>query len=157
MPLPPFDESTGYLPPGDHEMTVNDFMDTLGGRGFSYTRYKLLEGFRFIVRELEALGVERIWIGGSFSTAKPSPSDIDLAYLPTFNFDDPGHGLLYFGNRGKLKAKFRIDLWPESVRIRQPQGGNGWGRMQTIKEFWESDSDGTPRGLVTMSIKERGA
>lgn len=75
--IPDFDEF-GHLPVGGHDCTWEEF----------YEKFNVTEQRRELCLKLyEILGLARkcgflkVLIGGSFPTAKPNPSDIDLSWV----------------------------------------------------------------------------
>ena len=72
--IPDLDTSTGALPPGNHQATL----EQIGRRlGFTPRRQWLLRGLRAAVEAFWAAGIDEIYVGGSFCTEKPDPGDID--------------------------------------------------------------------------------
>jgi len=85
MAIPSFDKSSGLLPPGFHPTDMSEFMKKLG---FNARRYFLIEdGLGPVAQELLEMNVEYLFVGGSFTTAKISPNDIDGYVLTTFGSD----------------------------------------------------------------------
>lgn len=64
----------GYLPPGEHRATWNEFSTRFGT---SPERLKLIEGLKTAVLELGSAGVGEVYLGGSFVTRKGRPADFD--------------------------------------------------------------------------------
>ena len=79
MAIPPLNEH-GLLPPGIYPATLGELERRFG---FSAKRRDLIErGLKQVVQELIKTGVRELYIGGSFTTGKLSPGDVD-AYLVT--------------------------------------------------------------------------
>lgn len=83
MSLPPFD-SRGLLPPGDYELTLDElergYLVTGPGDGEPWSvkkRSLLVRNLRVLVGQLWQIGIENIYIDGSFVESKAKPSDID--------------------------------------------------------------------------------
>ena len=82
--LPPF-TSSGVLPPGDYALTLNELRAShlVTGEGNSSLawddewRLQLVDNLEVLVRQLWAVGIERIFIDGSFVENKDHPRDID--------------------------------------------------------------------------------
>lgn len=77
----------GYLPPGDHEMTFHQLENSVLIVGEPWMsgwdeewRMELLTNLKTLVQPLWELGIEDIWIDGSFCSTKPDPRDIDGFY-----------------------------------------------------------------------------
>jgi hypothetical protein len=93
-PIPPFDED-GVLPEGDYEVTLDALEESrlVTGAGLpekqarkwdSHWRRKLVRNLRVLVAQLVAIGVNDIFVDGSFVEDKPRPSDIDGYFvIPT--------------------------------------------------------------------------
>ena len=84
MLLPPFN-SDGMLPPGDYALTLPELAAShlVTGEGAGVERWdgawraQLVSNLALLVRQLWAVGVGRIFIGGSFLQNKACPKDID--------------------------------------------------------------------------------
>ena len=60
--IPAFDPSTGALPPGNHQATLEEIRKRLG---FTPRRQWLLKGLRAAVEAFWAAGIQEIYIDGS--------------------------------------------------------------------------------------------
>jgi hypothetical protein len=87
MGVPAF-ASTGMLPLGRHVCDLDEFEQVfVFDQGFasSQTRQPIFENFlaaRQLLADKYGAGlVERVWIGGGFTTAKLDPGDIDVTFL----------------------------------------------------------------------------
>jgi hypothetical protein len=95
MPLPSF-TTFGLLPPGDHPLTITELRQSflVSGQGADVPtwgnswRGQLVDNLELFVRQLWQVGVERIFVNGSFVTGKPDPGDID-AYVECTLTDYP--------------------------------------------------------------------
>ena len=84
--------SDGLLPPGDHSLTMSDLRQSylVSGEGLgvpgwdSMWRAQLVDNLEPFVQQLWQVGVERIFVNGSFVTAKPDPGDIDVIFECAF-------------------------------------------------------------------------
>lgn len=120
---------TGLLPPGEHNMTLEQ-IDHLFGHT-SHRRY-LLEMLHKVCLILKTAGVPQIWINGSFVTSKHRPGDYDICYeitedifkaLPDYPFKQERADTLIRGEfGGDVKAEpmdcgalYRRDLFPNVV------------------------------------------
>ncbi len=82
--LPPF-TSEGVLPPGDYPLTLAELRNShlvTGTEGLSENwdrvwRAKLVTNLSVLVRQLWQVGVDRIFVDGSFVEDKDHPNDID--------------------------------------------------------------------------------
>ena len=78
----------GLLPPGDYEMTFDDLLESYlvqGGPDFpdcdSPWRQMLVVNLRIMVGQLWAIGIDEIFIDGSFVEDKSRPNDIDGYFI----------------------------------------------------------------------------
>jgi predicted nucleotidyltransferase len=149
MPIPEPTHRLGYLPPGDYKATLAEVRARFASNN---RRRELCAQLEYVVGELRLRGVKTIWIGGSFVTTKERPSDVDLIY----ETDPPGVSTVGWGElaetqRRQLKALRRVDLW--KMPAIQP------GKVKplpfiNIKQFFESDRDRRPAGLVLITEEE---
>jgi hypothetical protein len=87
MALPQFTPD-GLLPAGDHLLTIGELRRSylVTGEGIdvpgwdSALRAQLVDHLELFVRQLWQVGVERIFVNGSFVTSKPQPGDIDAYF-----------------------------------------------------------------------------
>lgn len=77
--LPPFDADTGRLSEGEHTASWDELVDR-----FAWTprRRQLLDGLAEAIELLAEAGCTRIWLNGSFVTAKDEPADFDACWDP---------------------------------------------------------------------------
>lgn len=138
------DPDTGCLPPGEHPASLADIEQAFCG---TYRRREIFKGLVFVVSRLRDRGVTRIWIDGSFVTNKERPGDVDVVFDPD-GADTTGWGLLTFARRHDLKRIHRVDLWPHP----SPQGITG----VPIAEWFQTDREGEPKGIVVLTMEEAG-
>jgi hypothetical protein len=140
--IPDFDE--GLLPPGMHPATWEEVVARFGWNG---RRRELLGGLRRAVRDLRAAGCSRVWLDGSFVTAKDLPNDFDMCWdmegvdlnaLPAAIIDlDPPRAL--------QKATYGGDVLPNVL-----EDSSG----QPFLEFFQQDAEtGRPRGIVQLDLR----
>jgi hypothetical protein len=67
----------GFLKPGTHPMKWNDFAATYGVNEHRSTK---LTGMLDGLHDLRKLGVNEVYVGGSFVTKNPMPNDFDAAF-----------------------------------------------------------------------------
>lgn len=142
--LPDFDEN-GKLPRGVHEASWGEFVERFGN---TEHRHRLLQGLKEALQALRAAGCKRVYIDGSFVTAKEVPNDwdgcwdtdgVDLAAL------DPI--LRQFANkRAAQKAKYLGEFFPAQMT----NGGAG----KVILEFFQTDKEtGGAKGIVALELQ----
>ncbi|MFJ9900166.1 DUF6932 family protein [Streptomyces sp. NPDC091280] len=143
MPLPSFNDH-GYLPPGEHEATWEEVEKVLG---WNFKRKDLLVGLHYVVKSLVEFGVTEFYLDGSFVTNKVRPGDVEVIYMPPKGVDTRQWGLFSFAQHDTLKKRYKIDLWPYPSP--QPTSSG----YVTIKEFFSSDLDDVPKGIVRLSLE----
>lgn len=150
--IPDFDEETGYLPPGTHDASIEEFRDRFA---WNDSRRLLLSRFEEVLRQLYDAGVEEVFVGGSFSTGAPAPNDIDAFWPFKPGIDrskidpvlldmnafvrDPATGQPV----RPMKLKYDVELF---VQIRP----NALISGKLFHEFFGHSHDGLARGLVRL-------
>jgi hypothetical protein len=143
--VPSFD-ALGNLPSGVHEATWQEFAPYFGT-----TRHRraLLEGLKAALEALRAAGCHRVYIDGSFVTAKQRPNDFDACWdIEGVDPDRLDPVLLTFDRgRAAQKAKYRGEFFPAQFR----EGGSG----TTFLEFFQIDKEtGNPKGIIVIDLRE---
>jgi hypothetical protein len=135
------------LPHGIHTVTWQEFSKRFA---FNPERQKLLRGLLRAIRLLQKVGCRTIYIGGSFVTTKPFPTDVDVVWessdmsfervkrvSPIFFEMTPGSP--------EQKARFNSEFYP-SEGIEKISG-------LCFLEFFQRDFEqGRRRGLVKIDI-----
>jgi Family of unknown function (DUF6932) len=136
----------GLLPQGVHPATLEELSERFGG---NERRRQLLRGLNEALRLLRAAGCHRVYINGSFVTARERPNDIDVcwdidgvdadALDPVFfDFED---------GRAAQKARFGVEFFPAQV----PEGVTG----KTFLEFFQVDKEtGEPKGIIVLELDD---
>src|SRR5437660_1433090 len=108
--IPPFERRSGNLPPGIHEATWNELVTRFGRTA---RRRRLLEGLGRALQALRQAGCRRVYINGSFVTAKRVPGDFDGCWdSDGVDPDRLDPVLLDFTNfRAAQKAKYGGELF----------------------------------------------
>jgi hypothetical protein len=146
--IPPLDPATGLLPPGIPAASWDELATRFGQ---SAHRQALVAGLRRALDLLRAAGCSRVYIDGSFVTAKAAPGDfdacwqiegVDFGYLarhaPTL--------LHPFSMRERTRALFAGDLFPASLTADRE------GRA--FLEFFQQDSLTNQRkGIVALDLE----
>lgn len=117
-----FDER-GLLPPGDYSLTFQELKESLLVKGPDEIiwdqrwRLHLVNNLEVMVGQLWTVGIQEIYIDGSFVEMKPHPNDID-GY---FEVD-----ILYFAS-GDLQRDLNLldpdKIWTWDVASRRPYRG----------------------------------
>lgn len=144
MAIPDFDPDTGNLPPGVHDATWDEIVSRFG---WNPERTRLLKGLRSAVEFLKAAGCRRVYLNGSFATAKDVPGDFDGCWEskgvdPTTL--DPV--LLDFGNRrAAQKAKFGGELFVADLAA-TPAG------TRFVDFFQQDKTTGDAKGILAIDL-----
>lgn len=142
--LPPFTKD-GLLPAGIHKATWSEVAKRFGSTA---PRRKLLDGLKDALKSLRASGCQRVYLDGSFVTAKPQPNDFDGCW--GIEGVDPqllDPVLLKFDSgRAAQKAKFLGELFPGEMS----EGATGL----TFLEFFQIDKQtGAAKGIVVIDLR----
>ena len=108
----------------------------------------LLEGLRRALEALQKAGCKRVYIDGSFVTAKVEPLDFDGCWeMDGVDPDNLDPVLLKFANkRAAQKAKYRGEFFLADSDA-DPAGTR-------FIEFFQRDKDGNAKGIIAIDLKE---
>jgi hypothetical protein len=146
--VPAFDPASGNLPPGVHEATWHEVVERYG---YSVHRRALLDGLLDAFRILRAVGCTRVYLDGSFVTAKREPGDFDVCWevdgvdLVRLAQEAPVFFDLRFP-RSAQKGQFRGELLPTRV------GGDAGERI-IFEEFQRDIRTGAAKGIVAIDLE----
>ena len=151
--IPPPDEVTGGLPPGDHPATLAEIAERFG---FTPRRQWLLKGLRSAVEAFWKAGITEIVIDGSFCTQKPDPGDVDGYWVEpdvgVYDRLEPywlDFELIYLPQTRKWKwpmwADKGVEFFIHPAMQASPEAA--------FPEFFLQDRNGDPRGIVRI-VKE---
>jgi len=140
--LPPFDPETGRLPEGEHETDLTEVVERFG---WNHRRRQLLDGLADALDLLAAAGCRRVWLNGSFVTAKEEPGDLDGCWdSHGVDLDALDPVLLDLSSRrAAQKARFGGELFPNVV-----EAGSGLD----FAEFFQNERDTGRKGIVVIRI-----
>jgi hypothetical protein len=142
--LPAFTRD-GILPEGCHSATWQELCDRFGGTD---RRDRLLEGLRLAGSNLRDAGATRLWLGGSFVTAKLEPQDFDAVWSMT-SVDLRKVDPLFLdeadlrNGRLRQKAKYGGELFAGT----EAESG------QPFQVFFQMDRDGKAKGIVRLDLR----
>jgi hypothetical protein len=144
--IPPFRPATGNLPPGQHEATWDEIVTRFG-----YTAYRrsLLAGLKRALDDLRDVGCRRVYLNGSFITAKAIPGDFDACWemdgvdLPRLARQVPVLFDLRRGRRAQ-KAEYGGELIPLDESA--PPG------TSILDVFQQDKGTGAPKGIVVITL-----
>ncbi len=114
-------------------------------------RAELLAGLRAAVASLKAAGCRRVYLDGSFVTAKERPGDYDGCWdtegVDFDLLDQIAPALLIFDSgRATQKAKYRGELFLADSQADE---------IGTLfREFFQMDRDGNRKGIVVIELKD---
>lgn len=143
--IPPIDPVTGNLPPGVHEATWDEF---LARYGYTPHRLALLAGLKLALDALRVAGCRRVYVDGSFVTAREVPGDFDGCWdVDGVDLGRLDPVLLTFANRrAAQKAKFRGELFPAVA------AADRFGTR--FLEFFQRDKlIGESKGIVAIDLE----
>jgi len=121
MPIPPLQDD-GLLLPGLYLADMNEIEERFGQS--TPQRQMLFERLRMFVDMARHCGALRMFVNGSFVTAKPEPSDVDVViwlgarYIELLNNDDE--------NAKRLKKMFDTRVPKEALLASDEQEWDGW-------------------------------
>lgn len=141
--IPDF-EPNGNLPPGIHLTTWETVAQRFGVNPYRQT---LLAGLLSALKNLANAGCQRVYIDGSFVTAKEFPGDYDACW-DIANVDpdklDPALLMFAFG-RLVQKTRYKGEFFPATMLI---AGGGA-----TFLEFFQTDKrTGQPKGIIALDL-----
>lgn len=140
--LPPFDPLTGRLPEGEHEVGWDELVER-----FRWTarRRQLPDGLADALEQLTAAGCLRLWLNGSFVTAKDEPGDFDACWdTDGVDLDVMDPVLLDLSaGRAAQKQRFGGELFPNVV---ESESG------LVFAEFFQSERDTGRKGIIVLNI-----
>ena len=136
----------GLLPAGIHDA---DWSEIWAVFGTTPHRKRLLHGFLRAVEALRVAGCRKVYLDGSFVTAKDTPGDFDACWDPDgveFPRLDP---ILLTFDHGRLaqKVKYGGELFPASSVADNSS-------MSTFIEFFQIHKEtGAPKGIIAIDIE----
>jgi hypothetical protein len=138
--IPAFD-ANGNLPPGIYDCDWTEFATRFG---FSAKRLQMMSGLKKALLEFQKSGCQRVYIDGSFAASKLEPGDYDACWEEEgvdFALLDPI--LINFDSqRFAQKVKYFGELFPAWL----PADTGG----RTYLNFFQTDRDGNPKGIVAI-------
>lgn len=142
--IPEFD-ARGLLPRGVHRATWEEVVERFGGNP---QRERLLDGLSNALVLLRNAGCQRIYINGSFVTAKELPNDIDVCWdTGGVEIDSLDSVFLDFSEgRRAQKSRFGSEFFPAQV----PDGITGKAFLQ----FFQVDKEtGFSKGIIELLLE----
>jgi len=124
---------------------VEEIVDRFGQTTW---RNYLLNGLKAALESLRRAGCRKVYLDGSFVTAKERPGDFDACWeAEGVDGDLLDNELLEFENgRATQKARYGGELFVAE-----------WGADSAgtpFREFFQQDRDGNPKGVIVVDLKE---
>jgi len=141
--IPEFTDD-GFLPPGIHVASLEEFRQRFNMFTGSDQRLRVFERFERLFLDAQQSGiVQRVFVGGSFVTAKPDPNDFDCILVL-----DPE--IL-----GRTLRPFQYNLVSRRMARRMFGGDvlpalDGSAALGGYLKFFQSTRDGEPVGVVEV-------
>jgi hypothetical protein len=139
--LPAFDPDSGRLPPGEHVASWDEVVERFG---WTERRRRLLDGLAEAIELLAAAGCRRVWLNGSFVTAKDEPGDFDACW-DTDEVDLDALDPVLSNHRSAQKARFGGELFPNVI---ETQSG------LSFAEFFQNERDTSRKGIVVINLSK---
>jgi hypothetical protein len=148
--IPGLDPATGNLPPGVYVATWEEIAERFG---FTERRRAMLDGLAVALEQLRAVGCQRLYLDGSFVTAKEVPGDYDACWDPA-GIDLVRLGLLapllfdMDGRRRRQKVVYRGEIFPATMAAGTTAG--------TILDLFQQDkATGASKGIIVIELGAR--
>ena len=140
--LPAFNLDSGRLPPGEYVASWDEVVERFG---WTERRRRLLDGLAEAIELLAAAGCRRIWLNGSFVTAKDEPGDFDACWdTDEVDLEALDPLLMDLSNqRAAQKARFGGELFPNVI---ETQSG------LSFAEFFQNERDTSRKGIVVINL-----
>jgi len=140
--IPPFTEG-GLLPPGVHPASWSDVVRTLGqGKARRRLLQRLLPGARAFRRA----GAGGLYLAGSFVTASPHPSDIDVLWDPS-STEIPALPRVLREGAPRERRRQKQRFGAEFIRVDTARDG------PSFLEFFQTDKrTDEPKGIILLGL-----
>jgi len=132
------------VPGGEYEVEWTEVVDRLG---WNLRRRQLLDGLAEAIELLAAAGCRRLWLNGSFVTAKDEPGDFDVCWDPVGVDIEALDPVLVDFARGRAaqKARFGGEFLPN---VTESQSGLAFA------EFFRNERDASRKRIIVLRIGE---
>jgi len=143
--IPEFDVD-GNLPEGIHSVSEEEFLDHFATQ--SVRRKWLGERLREVIALAKSTRkVERIFIWGSFVTAKESPNDVDILLVMSedFQIETVSEECKHLFDYIRARVKFNADIFWSKVSI-------GEDTLSLWLETYQLTRDFKRRGIVEVKL-----
>ncbi len=170
MELPDCFDHRGLLPATDYELTIDELVASMLVDGPSPRpihwnakwRRKLVLNLAVLANQLWSVGIDSIFIDGSFVEEKSHPNDIDGYFecpleiffdiVPRLNQMDPNQCWDWSQGKPKMWDVYRVELFPHYGQLCGIDDATGY-ELQFPAAFRQS-REFEPKGIVKL-LKER--
>jgi hypothetical protein len=135
----------GLLPPGIHDASLDEIRQRFA---YNARRAALVDGLQRALENLEAAGVQTVYIDGSFATRKKQPRDIDGCWEVTAAVDDTllDPVFLDFSDHcAAMRRKYGVHLFIAQMT----EGRSG----VPFSQFFQETRDGRPKGILRVTLR----
>ena len=130
------------MPEGDYEVSWEELTERFG---WNQRRRQLLDGIAEALQSLADAGCRKVWLNGSFVTAKDEPADFDACWDPDGVDLDALDPVLLDLSRGRAaqKKRFGGELFPNVI---EAQSG------LVFADFFRNERGTGRKGIVVLRI-----
>jgi hypothetical protein len=145
--LPAFDPDSGRLPQGEHVASWDEVVERFG---WTERRRRLLDGLAEALELLAEAGCSRVWLNGSFVTAKDEPGDFDACWdTDGVDLEALDSVLLDLSNhRAAQRERFGGELFPNVIETLSGL---------SFSEFFQNERDTSRKGIVVIHLSKGDA
>ena len=143
MPIPNLN-SNGELEPGEYVVTLEEIEAQYGQSPLQ--RQKLMRGLKAAAVKLQAAGVKKLWVDGSFITDKLRPNDIDgcWEYQDGIDISLLIDDFLHRDSRKIVRERYGLDFFIAQVI----EAGSG----KPFPRFFQTSRNGQAKGILIVQL-----
>jgi hypothetical protein len=143
MPFPPLQKKSGYLPPGEFIASLEEIETRFGLS--SERRKVLMLGLKKAVLNFREAGVKKIWIDGSFISARKEPLDIDGCWEYNEQVDLKKLDRCFVNiDRNDMRFRYGLDFFPSN--------GVEFSSQKPFPYFFQFSRDDKKKGIIILNI-----
>ena len=146
--IPGFDVH-GNLPPGVYRVSLSEVEDRFT---WNARRRQLFAGLSKALANLAAAGVKRVWIDGSFATAKEEPNDVGGCWELEESLEAGKLDMVFLfmePPRIPMRRKYGVDFLIAGSKLGDP-GFEG----RRVEELFQEDAEGNPKGILLIDTSD---
>lgn len=141
----------GLLPPGIHDLSLDQIDALFGGFQRSERRMNLINRLRELVAQVGSFSFARhLIVDGSFITSKAEPNDIDIVFVVASGalpMKVPVNPFEYNAlSARRLKKAYQFDVFVV------PEGSEAYDHYVSYFARLKEGPDGVTKGLVRLSL-----